>query len=497
MTAEDLLIAGVDEPLGLAGVMCGGDSEVSEETTRVLIEVAHFEPTRVLLSGKRHSLRTEAVARFERGVDPDLPPLTSARAATLVVQLAGGTVVGGFIDEHPTPPPEITIDLPDGEFERLIGVPLTVERQAAYLARLGFSVEASGPMRVSVPSHRVYDVTRPADLVEEIARVHGYDAVPRRLTMGIGGGLGPDETMERRLRRFMVGAGYFEVMDFDWLSSDDLAALDLPDGDPRLDPVRIRNPLNDEQEYLRTTMIPGLLDGLRHTASRNRPDARFFEIGSVYLRGGGALPDQPTRLGFAATGKRPASSLEQGGTYDAGDAVGLVELLAEALGLEMALRQEPVAGMHPGRSATVVLGDDDIGFVGEIDPDVAARWDLGDRVIVGEVDVAPLTTGAVTPFAAPSAYPPVVFDLAFDLAEDVAGGSVIGAIREAAGEDLERADIFDVFRGAPLDEGRKSIAVRLTMRNSERTLTDEEIAPVRDAITARVADDLGGTLRGG
>jgi phenylalanyl-tRNA synthetase beta chain len=497
MSGDDLLIAGVDEPLGLAGIMGGGDSEVSESTTRVLIEVAHFEPTRVLLSGKRHALRTEAVARFERGVDPDLPPLTSDRAATLVTRLAGGTVVGGFVDEHPTPPPEITIDLPDAEFERLIGIPLPVEQQAAYLRRLGFGVEGTDPMRVSVPTHRVYDVTRPADLVEEIARVHGYDEVPIRLTIGTGGGLGPDESMERTLRSLMVGAGYYEVMDFDWLSGDDLAALGLPEGDPRLDPIRIRNPLNEEQEFMRTTMVPGLLDGLRHSASRNRPDARFFEIGSVYLRGGDPLPDQPKRLGFAATGARPSTPLDPAGTYDASDAVGVVEMLGDALGVDLELEQEAIAGMHPGRAARVTLGGEAIGVVGELDPAVAGRWDLDGRVIVGEIDVASLITDEITPFGVPSQYPPVVFDLAFDLAEAVPAGSLVVAIRASAGGDLERVEVFDVFRGSPLDEGRKSVAVRLTMRSKERTLTDEEIAPVRAAITARVADDLGGVLRGG
>lgn len=497
MTAEDLLIAGVDEPLGLAGVMGGGDSEVSEGTGRVLIEVAHFEPTRVLMSGKRHALRTEAVARFERGVDPELPPVASARAATLIARLAGGTVVGGFVDEHPTPPPVIEIDLPVTEFHRLIGLDLPVEQQAAYLRRLGFAVEVADPMRVTVPSHRVYDVTRPADLVEEIARVHGYDEVPRRLTVGTGGGLGADERLERALRSIMVGAGFFEVMNFDWVSGDDLAALGLPEGDRRLDPIRIRNPLNDEQEYLRTTLVPGLLGGLRHSASRNRPDARFFEIGSVYLPGDGDLPAQPKRIGFAATGMRPSAPLAPAGSFDASDAVGVVEVVASALGVDLVIDQMAIDGLHPGRSAAVMLGDDTIGFVGEIDPDVARRWDLGNRVVVGEIDVSPLLAGRVEPFAAPSAYPPVVFDLAFDVAEDTAAGALVSAIRAAAGEDLERAEIFDVFRGAPLADGRKSIAVRLTMRNKDRTLTDEEIAPVRGAITARVAGDLGGTLRGG
>jgi len=497
LTAEDLLIAGVDEPLGLAGVMGGGDSEVSEATNRMLIEVAHFEPTRVLLSGKRHGLRTEAVARFERGVDPELPPVASSRAATLAVELAGGTVVGGFIDEHPAPPEPVTVALPGSETERLLGITIPREQQADYLKRLGFGVAGTDPLEVSVPSYRLYDVTRPADLVEEIARIHGYDEVPSRLSIGTGGGLGAVEQGERTLRSIMVGAGYHEVMDFDWLSGDDLRALALPEGDPRLDPIRIRNPLNEEQEFLRTTLVPGLLDGLRRTASRNRPDASLFELGTAYLRDDGPLPAQPKRLGFAAAGKRPGSPLETAGTYDASDAVGVIEVLRDALALELVVQQELVAGLHPGRSARVLLDGAEVGVIGELDPVVADAWDLESRVVVGELDVESLLGSRTVAFRAPSQYPPVVFDLAFDLPAATPAGDLMAAIRDAAGPELERAEVFDVFTGSPLEEGRKSIAVRLTVRSADRTLTDEEVVPIREAVTNRVTDDLGGSLRGG
>jgi phenylalanyl-tRNA synthetase beta chain len=295
----------------------------------------------------------------------------------------------------------------------------------------------------------------------------------------------------------MVGAGFYEVMDFDWLAGSDLAALQLPEGDPRLDPIRIRNPLNEEQEYLRTTLIPGLLDGLRRSASRNRPDAALFEIGSVYLRGPEDLPDQPRRLGFAATGDRPGSPLDPAQEYDATDAVGVIEVLSVALGSDLRVVQGQIAGLHPGRGAWVMADGEAAGFVGELDPQVGARWDLTERVIVAELDVAVLTSGDPAPFAATSPYPPVVFDLAFDLPEETPSGDLVDAVRAAAGTDLERVTVFDVFQGPPLDHGRKSIAVRLTLRNMERTLTDEEIEPVRLAVTDRVAAALGGSLRGG
>jgi len=496
LTGEDLVIAGVDEPLGLAGIMGGGDSEVSEVTSRVLIEVAHFEPTRVLLSGKRHSLRTEAVARFERGVDPELPPLASQRAAMLTADLGGGAVVGGFIDEHPMPHVSTVVDLPDREAERLLGAVIEVDQQVGYLARLGFVVDGTDPMRVTVPSYRP-DVTRAADLVEEIARIHGYNEIPTRLAIGRGGGLTPQQRAVRAVRSIMAGVGFHEIMSFDFLGLTEIASLHLDAGDSRLDPIRIRNPLNEEQEYLRTTLVPGLLNGLRRSAQRNRPDAALFEVGSVFLRGDSQLPDQPRHMAFVAKGNRSHSPLDGAGEYSVEDALGVVEVLLNALGVEAAVAQRPVAGLHPGRSAHVVAAGAEIGVVGELDPDVAGAWDLTGRVIVGEFDLASLMPGPVVPFAVPSPYPPVVFDLAFDLPNDAASADLIAAVEAAAGEDLERVGVFDVFQGAPLTEGRKSVAVRLTMRGADRTLSDEEVAPVLSHIADRVSDVLGGSLRGG
>jgi phenylalanyl-tRNA synthetase beta chain len=496
LTAEDLVIAGVDEPLGLAGIMGGGDSEVSDETTRVLIEVAHFEPTRVLLSGKRHGLRTEAVSRFERGVDPALPPIASARAALLTAELGGGTIVGGFVDEHPMPRQPVVVDLPAGEAERLLGVAIPVDRQSEYLQRLGFGVEGSDPLQVTVPSYRP-DVFRPADVVEEILRIHGYNEIPSRLPIGNGGGLTTDQRAVRLVRSTLAGAGFFEILSFDWLSGSDLESLSLVAGDPRMDPIRLRNPLNDEQEFLRTTLIPGLLSGLRRTAQRNRPNAALFEIGSVFLRGDSGLPDQPRHVAVAATGSRSESPLDQAGEYSIADGIGSIEVLLESLGHEMNIVQEPVPALHPGRSGYVVLGDERVGFVGELDPEVALAWDLERRVVVAELDLQAIMPTGTQSFAALSPYPPAVFDLAFDLPEAAAAAELVDVVSEGAGADLERAVVFDVFRGAPLEDGRKSIALRLTLRSADRTLTDDELIPVRSKISDAVAQRLGGSLRGG
>jgi phenylalanyl-tRNA synthetase beta chain len=478
--------------------MGGESSEVRPQTHRVFLEVAHFAAPGILLSGKRHGLRSEAGARFERGVDPALPPIASARAARLMADLAGGEVAGGFIDHYPAPINPWVVPLPRTEPARLLGVELGAEHIADLLSRLGCSVVGQGPWEVTVPTYRP-DVTRPADLVEEIARLHGYDEFPSRLPKGVGEGLPVWERRRRLVRRALVGAGCFEVLTFSFQGPDEIEALGLPEGDPRRSLVRVRNPLSEEQSCLRTSLIPGLLGALRTNAARGRGDAAVFEMGRVFFPSSGDLPDQPRRVAFAATGRVPGPRWEgSAGERDARDGVGLWEALAAALGLESRIEQAVEPPFHPGRCGRVLAGGAVVGLVGELHPAVAARFGLTGRVALGDLDLEALLAPApVREFTAPSAYPPVVFDLAFDLAEEVPAASLVEAVRGAAGALLERAEIFDLFRGGPLGEGRKSLAVRLTFRDPQRTLTDEDLVPVRGRITAGVAAALGGRLRGG
>lgn len=498
LSTEDLVIASPAGPLALAGIMGGESSEVRPETSRIFLEVAHFAAAGVLFSGKRHGLRTEAGARFERGVDPALPPLASARAARLIADLAGGEVAGGFIDHYPHPIEPWVVPLPRHEPARLLGAELGAERIEDLLARLGFEVSGGDPWQVMVPTYRP-DVTRPADLVEEIARLHGYDEFPSRLPKGVGEGLPGWERRRRRVRRALVGAGCYEVLTFPFQGRGETDALGLPEGDPRCSPVRLRNPLSEEQAFLRTSLLPGLLQSLRANQARGQADAALFEMGRVFFRSEGDLPIQPQRVAFALTGRGPGPRWEGAvAERDARDAVGIWEVLAAALGLAGRVEQTAEAPFHPGRAGRAVVGDAVVGAVGELHPAVAARFGLTGRVAVGELDLeALLAEPPARVFAAPSAYPPVVFDLAFDLADEVPAAALVGEVRAAAGPSLERVEVFDLFRGPPLAEGRKSLAVRLTFRDAQRTLTDEDLVPVRARITEGVAAALGGRLRGG
>ncbi|MEX0825140.1 MAG: phenylalanine--tRNA ligase subunit beta [Acidimicrobiia bacterium] len=495
LTEADLVIAGPESPLGLAGIMGGEESEVSGATTRILLEVAHFAPEGVLLAGKRHGMRSEAVSRFERGVDPHLPPLASARAAGLMVDLAGAEVADGFIDHYPTPWIAPVVTLPAGEAQRLLGIPIDPKTAAAYLRRLGFAVSGKSDLVVTVPSFRP-DVSRPADLVEEVARIHGYDKIPATLPFGKGGVLPAWSRRERLIRQVMVGAGYFEVWNFDFMGVEALKAMDIPAGDRRSSPVEVRNPLGDEQRHLRTTLLPGLLEGVALNQARNLGDVSLFEMGTVFFPSDAELPEQPQQLAFVASGRTPGAAWEARPERDARDATGVVEALLAALHIDGRLEQVHEAGYHPGRCARVMLGEEAIGFVGEIHPAVSERFGITGRVAAGELDLDALIPRRVA-FRAPSLFPPVVFDLAFDLAESVPAASLVQVIQGAAGEMLERARIFDVFRGPPLEPGRTSVAVRLTFRAPDRTLTDEQLIPVREAIAGQVAEKLAGRLRGG
>ncbi len=436
------------------------------------------------------------MARFERGVDPELPPVASARAAELMEELAGGSTAPGFVDEHPRPRPDVKVSLPVGEPERLLGVAVSAEESAAFLERLGFGVETGGGViEATVPSYRP-DVTRAADLVEEVARMRGYETFPSTVPFGTGGFLPEWLQRERTVRRLMSGFGFFEVWNYDFIGFADIERLGLPAGDPRLETVEVRNPLSEEEGHLRSTLLPGLLAGLALNESRNLPDPRLFEIGAVFLPSEGEIPEQPHRLGFAAAGLSPGSLWEERRAVDGRDAVGIVRALLETLHLPYTLVQEPVAGFHPGRAARVLVDGEDAGVAGEIHPEAAERFGVSGRVAAGELSME-LLAPRLREFTAPSTFPPLVLDMAFDLPQEAAVGELMAIVGRVAGEILEKSQVFDVFSGPPLDEGRKSVALRLTFRHRERTLQDEELAPVRESIAAAVSTALGGRLRGG
>ncbi|RPI25095.1 MAG: phenylalanine--tRNA ligase subunit beta, partial [Actinobacteria bacterium] len=486
LSRDDIVVADAERPVALAGVMGGLATEVHDGSTRVLVEAAYWHPPSILLTSKGHGVRTEASARFERGMDPNFCASAADRVAQLLEQIAGGRVAPGIADEYPVPFTERTIELTVAEVRRVLGLDLDGGTIADLLSRLRMDVSGDDPLLVTVPTRRP-DLVEAIDLVEEVARLHGYDRIPDRVRTGLGGGLPVREQRLRRLRDVLNGGGYYEAMTFSFLNPADLDQLDLGGGQTGGGGVRVVNPLRDEEGMLRTTLLPGLLRSAAVNVARHLDTVRLYEIGKIFLTGSGKLPEQPDRLGFVGAGG-----------VDVQDATGLWGLLAREMRLpDASVTPTHAAGYHPGRCAAAVLGDVPIGVVGEVHPDVAAAFGMSGRVIAGEIDLDPiLVQREAWKFVPPSTYPPAIFDLAWAVPEDVSAAAVLAAVDAAGGELLEERRVFDVFQGGSLPPGTKSIAIRITMRAPDRTLGDEEVAPVRRRIAEAVAAEAGGVLRG-
>lgn len=497
LEAADIVVADAERPVAIAGVMGGADTEVREGTERILVEAAYWDPPSILLTSKRLGLRSEASARFERGMDPNFCAVAADRVAQLLEQTSGAEPVAGIRDAYPHVIEPRRINLSLGEIRRHLGIDIPAAEVSGILDRLGFTVSGGDPLTVVVPTRRP-DVSRPIDLVEEIARLHGFDRVPDHVATGPGGGLPAAERNLRRLRALLAGAGYHETLNFSFIGASHLDALDLPQGDPRRSGIAVVNPLHDEQGVMRTTLLPGLLDAAARNVAQRLPDVALFETGSVFLPGAGKLPEQPEHLAFVAVGGR-GSDWESGGReVDVRDATGLWELIAHRMNLpEPSVKATGVPAFHPGRSAEVRLAGTPVGVVGEIHPDVAAAFGLAGRVVAGEIELAPLVAERPPWQLEPaSVYPPVIFDMAFEADIAVPAAELVAAVREGSGDLLEDVRVFDVFSGPPVAAGRRSIAVRLAMRAADRTLTDGEVAPVRRRIVEAVAAATGATLRG-
>ncbi|MCL1601395.1 MAG: phenylalanine--tRNA ligase subunit beta [Actinomycetia bacterium] len=497
LTERDIVVTDGTRPVAIGGVMGGAATEVHDDTTDVFIEAAYWDPASILMTSKGLGLRSEASARFERGADPSFCPRGADRVAQLLTRIAGGMPAPDPADENPGNITPWTVTYPLSETKRILGISLGRQETADLLTRLTFDVEGDDPLTVTVPTRRP-DVRVPADLVEEIARLHGFDSIPATLPQGPGGGLSHEERRLRLLRNIMVGAGFYQLIGFSFIGNSDLQMLGLDDDDPANGAISLVNPLNEEEGVLRTTLLPGLLKAASSAISRNNPTARHFEIGDVFLPGADELPDQPRRLAFVLAGESEGTWSTSSEAFDLYSGTGVWQLLSDRLGLDDAeLRQISIAPFHPGRSAEILVAGEAIGVVGEVHPTVAEAFGLTGRVVAGEIDIHELVVERDPwQYSAPSVFPAVVFDLAFAVPDTIAASDLTDAVRSAAAELLDTVDVFDVFVGDSVGENLKSIAVKIRLRADDRTLTDEEITPVQKAIADSVVTATGGELRG-
>ncbi|MFS8479028.1 MAG: phenylalanine--tRNA ligase subunit beta [Micromonosporaceae bacterium] len=520
---EDMVICDDTGPISLAAVMGGASSEVSATTSSLLFEAAHWDAVMVARTARRHKLFSEAAKRWERGVDPALPLRALQRAVDLLVEHAGGSVDPRVLDIDTVLPPRpvrVAASLP----ARVAGVPYTRDRVVARLREVGCTVEADGDVLSVTPPTWRPDLTDPADFVEEVVRLEGYDRVPSVLPGAPpGSGLTDRQRRRRSVARALAEAGYVEVLSYPFVGPAALDALGLPSDDPRRDGVRLANPLSDEEPMLRTTLLPPLLATLRRNLGRGLRDLALFEMGLVFhpqpaegppprmgvstrpsdaeLAAADAhVPVQPWHVGVVLAGDiAPAGWWGPGRSAGWADAIAAARLVVDAARVapdRVEVRRGNLAPWHPGRCAEILVDGAVVGHAGELHPAVCAALDLPKRTCAAEVVLDALPLPGVTPAPMVSAFPPAHLDVALVVPAATPAATVERALVAGAGGLLESIRLFDVYESPQLGEGRKSLAYKLTFRAADRTLTSEEAIAARDAAVAAAAAEVGAVLRG-
>lgn len=465
---HDLLITNASRAVALAGIMGGLDSEVSDSTRNVLLEAANFEPHGILRTSERLGLRSEGSNRWEKGVDPYSANLAATLATELIVQLTGARYMG-HADVHQGLPPRPSTSYRPARSDALLGLPIEPGAQRSILERLGFDIDApddaSLKWSVTTPTWRARDVTREVDLIEEVARVHGLEKIPFTLPARreMFGQLTQGQRLRRLVEDVMVGAGFSEAYTWSLVSRDvSPEALRLP------------TPLSAEHALLRTNLVEGLVDAAGRNLDAGNEGIALFEVARVYAPTGDQLPDERWRLG----------GIVEGG-YE--QAKGAVEAVHSAVKVEPTFTRTSEPFLHPGKAAKVAAG-----WLGELHPTLLdGIWGMF------ELELEPLFAGVPerTHYVDVITYPAVLQDLAFIVDDSVLAGELLSVAREAAGDALAEARVFDVYRGDPVPAGKKSLAVRVAFRSPDRTLSDDDARAIREQIVSVLADRLGAELR--
>ncbi|OIP93500.1 MAG: phenylalanine--tRNA ligase subunit beta [Syntrophobacterales bacterium CG_4_8_14_3_um_filter_58_8] len=510
--ADTLMICDGVKPVAIGGVMGGLNSEVKEETGTILLESAYFNPVSIRRTARALAMGTDAAFRFERGIDPEGVVRALDRAAGLMAELSGGTVCRGMIDQYP------------GTVATVRDIPLRVKRVGDILGtavpedvivrilkslEMEIDQDANGILRVTPPTCRV-DIAREIDLIEEIVRLYGYDRVPPTLpaiSVSAAGRTDEKRRTEARVREIMTGAGYTEVINYSFIPPVAVDQLGLDAADERRRHVRIRNPLSEEQAVMRTTMVYSLLRNAVRNADVGCFDLKIFETGRTFIAmGEGKQPREQNRAAFLITGRRYEERWHFSDLRaDFHDLQGCVENILDLLRIPaLSFRagvHEPF--LHPGKSCGVFSGEDQVGFLGEMHPDILSRMSLGDTlrqgvpVIVCEIDLDLLTAkySAKTTFRAIPRFPSSSRDVAFLVRLGVEAGELLRTATDSAEELLEKVKIFDVYEGKNIPVGTRSLGLRFSYRSADRTLTDDEVNEVHARIVKKIVHASGASIR--
>jgi len=502
-----LLITDGERGIALAGVMGGADSEVTPGTTRILLESARFAGRSVRRTSRQLGLRSEASLRFEKEVNPDAVIPALNRATALLCMYAGGRATEGHAEALLDAPAPRAVPLTVARVNDLLGTSLTADDIRALLARLGFAVAGSGDaLEVTAPLRRA-DMVRDVDVIEEIARLYGYDNIPTTLVRGATtpGAFTKAQRVARETRRALTGAGLHEAITYSLTSEarrDALGGLFESPGR-----IRLAMPMSEERSVLRTSLLPHLLEAVVHNRNRNVEDVALFEIGNVFLtEETGALTKLPTErrtLAAVVTGARSAANWSESGRakVDFYDLKGRLEKLTAHLGVQAVYVASAPAGFHPGRSADVYAVSADgsrakLGRIGQLHPALQAEWELEDTYAF-ELDFEALVEASVlrANYDPLPRFPAASRDIAVVVDRSVPAGDLVASAREAGGDFLESVRVFDVYMGERLGADKKSVALALVYRHGERTLTDEEVTSAHDAVTRALAERHGAELR--
>lgn len=523
LSTEDLLITDESGPIGLAGVMGGGTTEMTDATRNVLIEAAIFDTVSIARTARRHKLPSEASKRFERGVDPLIPFVAARRVADLMVEYAGGTLdaeTGGalfaevFVE---------AIELPRGFVSRLIGVDYTDAEVFGALETIGCESSVSGDVATVIPPSWRPDLTDKWTLAEEVARITGYDRIPSVLPLPPSGrGFTAAQAGRRRVANALAAAGFVETPSFGFTTAEQNDLHGSASG-AHLPSVKLANPLDGQAPFLRRTLVPGLLQVAHRNVSRGLTDLALFETGAVFLPEPGvvygtasvppaaerpdaatlaaldaAIPPQPRHVAIVLTGnriaKQPGQSAE---AFDVADALDAVRTIAVAAGVEISVAQTRRAGLHPGRAGVLTVGGVEVGYVGELLPRVSAEADLPGRVVVAELDLDLVIdlAGEKVVAASLSGYPAATQDVSLVVDAAVPAAALRTALHDGAGVLLESVRLVDDYRGAGLPDGAKSLTFALRFRADDRTLTAAEATEAKLAGVAVASDRYGAAIR--
>lgn len=498
LTPDDLLICDGKKPVALAGVMGGANTEVSTGTKNILLESAYFDPLTVRKTSRKTGLRSESSYRFERGVDPNGITNALDRAAELIRELAGGEVAAGKIDEYPARIEPTEAELSLKHANALLGTDITPDQVRSLALGLGLEIleQSDGDFRFRIPTFRV-DLTREIDLIEEIARLYGYDNIPTTLPSVVmtSDGMSHQKRIQGKFKEIFTAGGFYEVINYSF-EDDEMLGLFSKE-----ETLAILNPLSKEGSVMRTSLLPGLIRNTVLNLNRQEQDIRLFEIGKIYISEGQRnLPTEITKIAAAATGRRQPEFWDKE-EFDFFDFKSILEKGFASLSVAEGVafrRASEIGFLHPGKSAVVMVGGEEAGYLGELHPDLAEKLEISKRLNVCEIDLDKVTAvseKSIKKFKPLPRFPSVRRDIALIVDEETPASSILNEIDNVGSKLIEDAEVFDVFTGSPVETGKKSVAVSLQLRAADKTLTEDEINKVQDKTLKKLQLALGAELR--